>query len=226
MPQLTLTTSSQSTAGLGTKRALCLTGSADCKVQIEALASNVATRGPVLKDADGKVIVLGHGSRVLVDDVSSYLRYRVITGTVTACWVDAEDMARGPAGAGGGAFLTKAADDSLAADTLAVFFFRAKEARTITAARYIPNSTLTAHDTNYATLTVSVEDGAGGAVGTAASKTTKITGGSGNWAAGVPVDLALGAAVTLAAGQVLKFAITKAAAGVVVKSGQLQIDMA
>lgn len=230
MPHLDLSTSSQSTAGLSSRRAFCLTGSAGAAVQIESLASSVATSGPVLRDPRTRApVVLLNGDRIVVEDPSAFLRYRVISGTVTACYVDADaDPAVGPQGAGSAVHWDKSAADGSAGATLSHYLYRADTARTITAVRIIPDGTLTAHATNYATISIAVEDGAAGAVGTAASQTTKTTGagGSGDWAAGVPVDITLGATVALSAGQVLKGSIAKAASGVVVPAFTLQVDFA
>ena len=91
-----------------------------------------------------------------------------------------------------------------------------------------PQSTLTAHDTNYATVNVVTGDGAAGAAVVAASVTTKITGGSGNWAAGATEALALTATQAdqrYAAGAVLSFNIAKAASGVAVPICTITVDV-
>lgn len=75
---------------------------------------------------------------------------------------------------------------------------------------------VTANDTTYATLTVSKRTGAGAAV-IVATQTTKITGGSCNIVAFVPVALTLSATdanLTIAASDVLTFLVSKASTGV------------
>jgi hypothetical protein len=73
---------------------------------------------------------------------------------------------------------------------------------------------VTAHDTNYATFTVSKRTAGGGAT-SIASQTTKITGGSGNLTAFSPLSITpTASAVDLAANDSLTIAIPKAASGV------------
>lgn len=224
MAHIDLTTSFQSAAGLASKRRLVLqTTDKNTVIAIEAAASAGASSGVTIETLEYRA------PSKTIDDGAQFLRYRVLSGTVTAVWVDADAApVQGPPGISSGAAWDKAAADAQASDTTAHYFFRADTARTIKAAWFIPDASLTASDTNYATLTAAIEDGAGGAVGTAASRTTKTTGGSGsgNWTAGVPVALTLGAAVSLTAGQVAKFSIAKTAAGVVVPAGRLQLDFA
>jgi len=57
--------------------------------------------------------------------------------------------------------------------------------------KIIAAASLTADDTNYATVSLEVDDGAGGANTVLASQTTKITGGSGNWVAGTALALTI-----------------------------------
>ncbi|HEX6276326.1 MAG TPA: hypothetical protein VFZ53_24970 [Polyangiaceae bacterium] len=76
--------------------------------------------------------------------------------------------------------------------------------------------TLTAHDTNYATITLKFDDGAAGTPAVAATWTTTTT-GTGNWAVGIREAATLTVAnLTLVAGGAVWFNIAKAAAGVVV----------
>lgn len=224
MSHLDLTTSFQSAAGLASKRRIVLqTTDKNTVIAIEAAASASASSGVTIETLE-----YGAPSKT-IDDGAQYIRYRVLSGTVTAAWVDADAApVQGPPGISSGASWDKAAADSLAADTTAHYIFRADTARTIKAAYFIPDASLTSNSTNYATLSATVEDGAGGAVGTAASVTTKTSGGggSGNWTAGTPVALTLGATLALTAGQVVKFGIAKAAAGVVVPAGRFQLDFA
>jgi len=87
---------------------------------------------------------------------------------------------------------------------------------------YVPNNALTANDTTYATITVNKRTN-GGAPVVIGSVTTQTTagGGSGNWTAWVPVQIPIVAGSTVAALDVLTYAITKASTGVVVRAGQL-----
>lgn len=118
--------------------------------------------------------------------------------------------------------LRKPSADAMAADTTA--YTAADQEYMPYAARILgayiqPQATLTAHDTNYATVNVVKGDNAGGAETVMASQTTKITGGSGNWAAGVKQALTVSSTVAntrIAKGQVLGFSIAKASSGVVV----------
>jgi hypothetical protein len=119
--------------------------------------------------------------------------------------------------------LHKLVDGSAAATLSETAFARAGYAGTILAAYYVPDAALTADDTDYGTLTVKIRDGAGGAAATVASKTTKITGGSGDWTAFVPVSLGAITNGTLAAGSILTALIAKAASGVVIPAGQFVI---
>ena len=116
----------------------------------------------------------------------------------------------------------KAAADGNASDAFAehaVYIATGNE--TFSALKFMPDAALTAHDTNYATLTVRKRDGAGGAASTVASVTTKITGGSGDWDAFEAVDLGTVTGGALAAGTVLTFIIAKSGGGVVVPAGKL-----
>lgn len=87
----------------------------------------------------------------------------------------------------------------------------------------VPAAALTADDTDYATITVRKRDGAGGAASVIASVTTKITGGSGNWTAFVPVSLGTITNADLLAGDILTVEITKAASGVAIPIGYLRV---
>ena len=88
-------------------------------------------------------------------------------------------------------------------------------------AYYVPAGAVTAHDTNYATITISRYTAAGGSKTTVASITTKITGGSGNWTAFVPVEITLATDTALEAGACLTYEIAKAASGVQLPAGSL-----
>lgn len=95
----------------------------------------------------------------------------------------------------------------------------------VVAAKLSAPIAVTANDTNYATVTVSKRTGAGGAV-VIASRTTQITGGSGNIVAFVPVTLTLTAAnQLLAAGDVLTVAVTKTGSGVALTAATSNINV-
>lgn len=91
--------------------------------------------------------------------------------------------------------------------------WRVKNATTISAVKVAPTGAVTGDDTDYATLTVKVRDGAGGSAATVASKTTKTTGGTGSWSAFTTKDLGSITNGTLAAGSVLTFTVAKSGAG-------------
>lgn len=118
--------------------------------------------------------------------------------------------------------LYKPAADSMATDTTA--YTAADQTYMPAAGRILgawiqPQSTLTAHDTNYATVNVVSADNAAGSAVVMASQTTKITGGSGNWAAGVKEALTVTSTEAdrhFDKGDVLSFSIAKASSGVAV----------
>jgi len=122
---------------------------------------------------------------------------------------------------------SKDAADAAAADTLAEHAFAGKsqDTKVVNKVFYIPDATLTAHDTDYATLEVRerLADGSDG--GLIASITTT-TADSGSWAAFVAVDFNLEslAARTIAADSSLTIKIAKAASGVVVPAGRLVVE--
>lgn len=118
----------------------------------------------------------------------------------------------------------KEADDSAAGDATAeIPVFQAQDAVTITGAFYLPASTLTANDTDYATLLCYRRDSSGGSQATIASVATT-TGGSGNWTAFDGVSLGTLSNTAIASGEMVTFEITKAASGVVVPRGSFQIE--
>jgi hypothetical protein len=122
----------------------------------------------------------------------------------------------------------KEADDGAAAtDTVETGIWVAPYDCYIKSAKYLPGAVLTAHDTNYATLTLSQRDGAGGGAAIVAEQTTKITGGSGDWVAFVAEPLTLSGTIAnlfLAAGEVLTFKIIKSGSGVAVGLGALILE--
>lgn len=85
----------------------------------------------------------------------------------------------------------------------------------------VSGSTLTADDTDYATITVKTDDGANGTTATAATWTTTTT-GTGDWAADTAEVATITAAnATLVSGGCLHFNIAKAGSGVVVPASKV-----
>ncbi|MGK3961313.1 hypothetical protein WMF01_12100 [Sorangium sp. So ce1667] len=121
---------------------------------------------------------------------------------------------------------TKTAGDSQGTDALTAFPISGPmpAEALILAAWYVPISTLTANDTNYATLTVSTYSPSGTLQGTAVQSTTRTSGsgGTGNWTTRAPVSLGITSA-TVASGLHLEFAITKTGTGISVPSGLLVV---
>lgn len=94
----------------------------------------------------------------------------------------------------------------------------------VISATYIPEAGLTADNSNYTTLTLEYDDGAGGADTTVATLNTKITGGTGDWSALVGEALTLDATkVIVEADQQYQLVGTKASAGVALPAGVLQL---
>jgi hypothetical protein len=117
-----------------------------------------------------------------------------------------------------------AADGAAATATTEHTFMRAPSAVQIVAVRYIPDAALTADASNNATITIKRRNADGTNAVTVAAVTTSVA-GSGSWTQWVAVALTLTAANTsMAPGQFLTIAITKAGTGVVVPAGSLQID--
>ncbi len=116
---------------------------------------------------------------------------------------------------------SKAAADSMASDATAntAFWMNPYDFTVrIYAASLLPTATLTAHDTNYAQISIKTDDGAGGTPATALLWETKITAGTGNWAVGVkeaPTTTTL-TACNIVAGGCAWFNIAKQGSGVVV----------
>lgn len=119
--------------------------------------------------------------------------------------------------------LKTAADGSASTATSEVPIGMARRASKVIAAYFIPASTLTADDTNYATLTISKRAAGGGSKTTVASVSTTTT-GSGNFVAWVPVPLTVVAAdASVTALSQLSFEISKPGTGVVVPIGKLVV---
>lgn len=99
--------------------------------------------------------------------------------------------------------------------------------RLVAASMHVMNA-LTGHDTTYATLNVTKDNGAGSSLVVVLSNTTKLTGGLGTLAVATAINLTPSIITTsgandIAAGQVLRLQITKASTGVLV--GALAIDL-
>jgi hypothetical protein len=112
--------------------------------------------------------------------------------------------------------------DAAATDTWARTVLVADKAMNITAVKIIPDASLTANDTNYATLSFAT-----GPVGTITSRdsfTTKITGGSGDWVANTAEAFTVATATdSLAAGEVMTVSKAVTAAGVIVPAHMIEI---
>ena len=102
MGTLSLTASFQDSSNLGPTRTFNLVGSSDCAIAFEAgSSSGMSGSGPRIVDPSsvggGKagqpstpLVLKGPFARSLpMTDSSNALRYVVLSGTVTACWVDA-----------------------------------------------------------------------------------------------------------------------------------------
>jgi hypothetical protein len=125
-------------------------------------------------------------------------------------------------------FWKTAADGAAGDATTAQWCFEVSNKIEVTAVKYMPISgNLTANDTNYATMTLETDDGAGGSDTVIATATTTITGGTGNWTAGTFVSLTLTATTAnrivdgSSSSKALIFKIAKTAAGVVVPTGKM-----
>ena len=102
---------------------------------------------------------------------------------------------------------------------------RVPNGATVTAVKYVPAGTLTAHDTNYITLTLKHRTAAGASATTVATVNTKITGGTGNWSAFSPVAVTVDTAnATIPANGMLTATVAKVAAGVDLPAGTLVVE--
>ncbi len=121
-------------------------------------------------------------------------------------------------------YLKVAADGAAGTATSETAFNRVSRTGTIVGAWYAPSAALTGDATNNATLTLAKRDGAGGGSSSVAAITT--TAVAGNWTAFVPVSLGTLSNTSVAAGNVLTFAISKGGTGVVVPAGTLIVAIA
>ncbi len=114
--------------------------------------------------------------------------------------------------------------DAAAADASKYELLMADKAMTITNVDLVPGAALTADDTDYKTLTLGKGDNAGGALTSLAAKTTKITGGTGNWAEGAKINW-LATRKALTAGQRVALDVAKTGNGVVVPDTLIEITV-
>lgn len=124
-------------------------------------------------------------------------------------------------------FMVPISKDDAAADTYDLALFQAQADITLTALRLVPGAALTADDTNYATLTPNKGNAAAGALtGVATAKTTKITGGTGNWAARTAIAFTLNTDGTqkLTKGQYFYISKTVAGTGVALAYGMWLVE--
>jgi hypothetical protein len=118
------------------------------------------------------------------------------------------------------------------ADTLPILatservVFAARENVTITGVTIEPAATLTASDTNYATITASRRDAAGGNRVSVASRTTQTagSGGTGSWTLFGTVSLGTLTNTSISEGEKLTIEISKTGLGVAVPVMMLQIE--
>lgn len=117
--------------------------------------------------------------------------------------------------------VVRAVDGAAGTTTAEIAVGVCPQASKLVKAYYISAGTLTAHDTNYATITVSRYTAAGGSKTTIATVTTKITGGTGDWTACVPVPITIQADNAIPAGALITYEVAKAASGVAIPAGSL-----
>lgn len=101
-----------------------------------------------------------------------------------------------------------AAASTTTAETAIAYF---KTAQTLSRLVIVPTGAVTASDTVYATITVSVRDGAGGAAATVATLITNVA--TGNWTAFVPKTMGALTNASIPAGGVLTYTVAKASTG-------------
>lgn len=111
--------------------------------------------------------------------------------------------------------------DNAAADTYTRYVLKADKALTITAITIIPDAVVTAHNTNYATM--SFATGTAGSMTSRDSILTTIT-GTDDWAAGVPEAFTVVPDTdSLAVGELLSYSKAVAAAGVAIPGHTLEV---
>ena len=117
-----------------------------------------------------------------------------------------------------------ATDAAANTNTTAVHFWNNESGRTyqVKSVTFTPDATLTAHSSNYATVTAEKEDGAAGGKATVAALATTTT----DWAIGVPVTITLSstaANLIIDDDAVLDYKIVKAGTGVAVPAGVIAV---
>lgn len=118
----------------------------------------------------------------------------------------------------------EAGSENAATNTTKSHCFYALRDMTVIGAKYVPDGTATAHNTNYATMRVFSGAGNAAATTVVANVATTPSGAANSMAAGVPFALTLqSAAVDIDAGETLAFDIVKAGTGVAVPAGHLVI---
>ena len=130
------------------------------------------------------------------------------------------------ANAAGGARHSVPLDGSASATTPEVAMTRDELHGLVTTVTITPNASLTANDTNSATITISKRDGAGGAPVTMATLTTNTA--SGNWNAFQPKAFVLSTvpgALNLLETDVVTVSIAKNGTGVVVPASTVRVRM-
>jgi hypothetical protein len=122
----------------------------------------------------------------------------------------------------------KVADDAMASTATADHVFWTNPfpfELQVVSASYSADGTITANDTNFATITIKTDDAAGGATAVAATWATTTT-GTGNVATRVAEAAVMTAANNrIRVGANLVFNIAKAAAGVVVRAGSFTVRL-
>lgn len=120
----------------------------------------------------------------------------------------------------------KPAVDAMAADTTLLWVLPLDKKVEILSVSFMPYGSLTSNDTNYATISLEYDDGAGGADTQVAAALTTTT-GTGNFTAGTQVNIPLSATPAnrvvdgFTARKWLIFKIAKAASGVAVPAGRM-----
>jgi len=113
--------------------------------------------------------------------------------------------------------------DAAAGDARNIPLLRAEQAIIVQSIRIIPAADVTEHDTNYATLDLSTEDGLAGGFTSVQAVTTKITGGIDLDARVLVAPFTSAVGLAMAAGRTLWIVQTKAAAGTAIS--QLCIEV-
>jgi hypothetical protein len=140
------------------------------------------------------------------------------------------DRARRAVGVLGTVKIRKDAADTFANSTLTRWDMPIDDKRTFTAVKLIGDGSLSSDNTNYATVTLSYNDGNGGNSTTIATQTTKTSlgGGSGDWTAGTALALTVSNGSVVVDGtstrQYLKIVVAKTGSGVAVPALTMYAD--